>query len=348
MKRQHNFIDLFSGAGGFSLGFKGAGFNCVGAFDNWGPAIKTHKKNFKNTNIYTKSIEDYSNSEIKDIFSKTKVDVVIGGPPCQGFSSIGKQNNNDKRNDLIFEFGRVVRILNPSFFIMENVSGLIHDKNIFYFNRLKKFFTSCGYKIRYKLLNAAEYGVPQLRKRVFLVGNKNIGEYNFPRPIFFKKNFRTVGGTIMDLINNKKIPNHVPMKHNDIVKKRISFINEGGGITKNIPKSLLLGSRSDFKNNKLKNFSHVYKRLHRKRPSGTMVPGHNAFPLHPTLDRALTVREAARLQTFPDKLIFEGTRQEQCILVGNAVPVQLAKILAKSIKESINSNNYKIDKSFFK
>ena len=153
MKRQHNFIDLFSGAGGFSLGFKGAGFNCVGAFDNWGPAIKTHKKNFKNTNIYTKSIEDYSNSEIKDIFSKTKIDVVIGGPPCQGFSSIGKQNNNDKRNDLIFEFGRVVRILNPSFFIMENVSGLIHDKNIFYFNRLKKFFTSCGYKIRYKLLS---------------------------------------------------------------------------------------------------------------------------------------------------------------------------------------------------
>ena len=142
----------------------------------------------------------------------------------------------------------------------------------------------------------------------------------------------------MDLVNNKKIQNHVPMKHNDIVRKRISFINEGGGITKNIPKNLLLGSRSDYKNNKLKNFSHIYKRLHRKLPSGTMVPGHNAFPLHPTLDRALTVREAARLQTFPDKIIFEGTRQEQCILVGNAVPVQLAKILGKSIKESLDSN----------
>ena len=138
------------------------------------------------------------------------------------------------------------------------------------------------------------------------------------------------------------------MKHNDIVKKRIYFIREGGGITKNIPKKLLLGSRSDYKNNTLKNFSHVYKRLHRKLPSGTMVPGHNAFPLHPTLNRSLTVREAARLQTFPDKIIFEGTRQEQCILVGNAVPVLLAKILGNKIKESINSNHKNLKKKIVK
>ena len=91
MKKQHNFIDLFCGAGGFSLGFKAAGFNCVGAFDNWDPAIETHKKNFKNTKIYSKSIDDYSNSDIREIFNNTKVDLIIGGPPCQGFSSIGKK-----------------------------------------------------------------------------------------------------------------------------------------------------------------------------------------------------------------------------------------------------------------
>lgn len=344
MKRQLNFIDLFCGAGGFSLGFKAAGFNCLGAFDNWDPAIKTHKKNFKDTKIYTKSINDYSNLEIKEIFNNKNVDVIIGGPPCQGFSSIGKQNINDQRNDLIFEFGRIIKSIKPSFFIMENVSGLIHDKNVFYFNRLKNFFISNGYKINYRLLNAAEYGVPQLRKRVFLIGHKSPFEYNFPKPIFLKENYRTVGETIMDLVNKKKIQNHVPMKHNDIVRKRISFINEGGGITKNIPKKFLQGSRSDYRKNKLKNFSHVYKRLHRKLPSGTMVPGHNAFPLHPTLDRALTVREAARLQTFPDKIIFEGTRQEQCILVGNAVPVQLAKVIGKSIKESLDFSLNKINK----
>ena len=344
MKRQLNFIDLFCGAGGFSLGFKAAGFNCLGAFDNWDPAIKTHKKNFKDTKIYTKSINDYSNLEIKEIFNNKNVDVIIGGPPCQGFSSIGKQNINDQRNDLIFEFGRIIKSIKPSFFIMENVSGLIHDKNVFYFNRLKNFFISNGYKINYRLLNAAEYGVPQLRKRVFLIGHKSPFEYNFPKPIFLKENYRTVGETIMDLVNKKNIQNHVPMKHNDIVRKRISFINEGGGITKNIPKKFLQGSRSDYRKNKLKNFSHVYKRLHRKLPSGTMVPGHNAFPLHPTLDRALTVREAARLQTFPDKIIFEGTRQEKCILVGNAVPVQLAKVIGKSIKESLDFSLNKINK----
>ena len=344
MKRQLNFIDLFCGAGGFSLGFKAAGFNCLGAFDNWDPAIKTHKKNFKDTKIYTKSINDYSNLEIKEIFNNKNVDVIIGGPPCQGFSSIGKKNVNDQRNDLIFEFGRIIKSIKPSFFIMENVSGLIHDKNVFYFNRLKNFFISNGYKINYRLLNAAEYGVPQLRKRVFLIGHKSPFEYNFPKPIFLKENYRTVGETIMDLVNKKNIQNHVPMKHNDIVRKRISFINEGGGITKNIPKKFLQGSRSDYRKNKLKNFSHVYKRLHRKLPSGTMVPGHNAFPLHPTLDRALTVREAARLQTFPDKIIFEGTRQEQCILVGNAVPVQLAKVIGKSIKESLDFSLNKINK----
>lgn len=335
MKKQLNFVDLFCGAGGFSLGFKEAGFNCVGAFDNWKPAIMSHKKNFKKEEIFTKSIQDYSSYEIREIFKNKKIDVVIGGPPCQGFSSIGKQNINDKRNDLIFEFGRIVKTLNPKFFVMENVSGLIQEKNIFYFNRLKKFFISCGYNIDYKLLNAADYGVPQSRKRVFLIGYKDEFNFTFPDPIFTRKKYKTVGDAIMDLTKNVKISNHVPMKHNEIVKKRISFINEGGGITKNIPKQLLVGSRSDYKNNKLKNFSHIYKRLDRKLPSGTMVPGHNAFPLHPTLNRSLTVREAARLQTFPDKVIFEGTRQEQCILVGNAVPIKLAKILGKKIKESI-------------
>ena len=122
------------------------------------------------------------------------------------------------------------------------------------------------------------------------------------------------------------------MNHNQIVKERISYIKEGGGINENIPSRLLKGSRRDFKKNKLKNFSHVYKRLHRDKPSTTMVPGHNAFPLHPTENRSLTVREAARIQTFPDDVIFEGTRQEQCILVGNAVPVELSKIFALHYK----------------
>lgn len=349
MKKPLNFVDLFCGAGGFSLGFLKAGFKCVGAFDNWDPAIKTHSQNFRNIKIFSQSINKYSNLEIKKIFNKYKVDVVIGGPPCQGFSSIGKRKKNDKRNDLIFEFARFIKVLNPKVFVMENVSGLLHPKNFFYLERIKNFFISLDYNLEYKILNAADYGVPQLRKRLFFIGSKKEFNIDFPNPIFKKKNYNTVGSAIMDLAKDKKVSNHIPMSHNNIVLKRISYINEGGGITKDIPKKFLMGSRSDFKKNKLKNFSHIYKRLHRKLPSGTMVPGHNAFPLHPTLNRSLTVREAARLQTFPDKITFYGTRQEQCILVGNAVPVLLAEKIANKIKKILfNKNNLKSNKLFIK
>jgi len=122
------------------------------------------------------------------------------------------------------------------------------------------------------------------------------------------------------------------MKHNKTVETRISCIQEGEGIPKEgLPEEVSRGSRSDYKNNEIKNFSHVYKRLSRFRPATTMVPGHNAFPLHPTENRSLTVREAARIQTFPDDVVFCGNRQNQCIQVGNAVPIKLAEKLAEHI-----------------
>ena len=128
------------------------------------------------------------------------------------------------------------------------------------------------------------------------------------------------------------------MNHNEIVRKRISCIKEGEGIPdEGLPKDVSQGSRSDYKNNNIKNFSHVYRRLSRYKPATTMVPGHNAFPLHPTENRSLTVREAARIQTFPDDVIFMGSRQEQCIQVGNAVPVKLAEALAHHIKQILDN-----------
>jgi len=150
MKKQLNFIDLFSGAGGFTSGFIKAGFKCLGSFDNWQPAIETHETNYKNIKIYKKSIQEYTNNSIKQIFTNKKIDVVIGGPPCQGFSSIGKKNQNDIRNNLVFEYARFVRVINPEFFVMENVSGLSHPKNIFILNRIIKNYKSYGYNIKYK------------------------------------------------------------------------------------------------------------------------------------------------------------------------------------------------------
>lgn len=327
--QKYKFIDLFSGAGGLLIGFQNAGFECVQSIDNWEPARETHEFNhsrvpFKKEDIREINFKDYQN-----------VDVIIGGPPCQGFSSIGKQYEADIRNNLILNFARAVETVKPNFFLMENVRGINNKK---YDNLILEFYkilNKAGYKnIIREVLCAANFGVPQLRYRTFFMGSLNNKELHFPKEtISDKKKFKTVKEAIQDLEGKENlVDNHVPMKHNKIVEKRISYIKEGGGINPNIPPELLKGSRTDFKNNNLKNYSHIYKRLSYSLPSTTMVPGHNAFPLHPRLNRSLTVREAARLQTFPDTVKFFGTRQEQCILVGNAVPVKLAEALAKTIK----------------
>lgn len=333
----HTVVDLFSGAGGFLQGFIEAGFEPIFSVEKWEPAIKTHKRNYPNCKLIEKSIETISDEEIKEYLDEKKVDVVIGGPPCQGFSSIGKRMLIDPRNRLVFEFIRFVRVIKPKFFIMENVKGLLSAGNGKVKDIIIREFEKSGYKnIKVQVLCAADFGVPQMRQRVFFWGTRLDVEIvpEFPKPTHTKINYVTVGQSIMDLVGKENIiPNHIPMNHNKIVRERIKYIPEGEGLPENgVPEELMYGARSDFRNNKVKNFSHVYKRLDRSKPANTMVPGHNAFPLHPTENRALTVREAARIQTFDDSIIFEGNRQEQCIQVGNAVPVKLANALAKQVR----------------
>jgi DNA (cytosine-5)-methyltransferase 1 len=195
-------------------------------------------------------------------------------------------------------------------------------------------FKELGYKnIWCDIVCALDYGVPQERYRMFMIGN-NIGiDFNPPSPTHFpvssdkKPKYSTVGDAIMDLmnLNENEIPNHVPLKHKPIVAGRMGYVKEGEKLDiASLPSELLVATRSDSKSGKVSNYSHVYKRLSRNKPSTTMVPGHNAFPIHPTLNRTLTAREAARLQTFPDTHIFFGTRQDQCIQVGNAVPPNMS------------------------
>ena len=329
----NSFIDLFSGAGGFLRGFMDAGMQPEFSVEVWGPAIKTHNKNYPQVPVWNRDIRTITNEEIKQY--KGKVDLIIGGPPCQGFSTIGKRLVKDPRNELVFEFIRFVQIIQPKVFLMENVRGLLSAGNGLIKDAITTEFESIGYKVKHEVICAADYGVPQMRHRVLFLGVRNdMGiEPTFPEKQCTKDNYATVGDSIMDLVGKEnEFPNHVPMNHNEIVRKRIACIKEGEGIpSEGLPDEVAKGSRSDYVENKIKNFSHVYKRLSRTKPATTMVPGHNAFPLHPTEDRSLTVREAARIQTFPDDVVFEGTRQEQCIQVGNAVPVKLANELAKHI-----------------
>lgn len=338
-----SFIDLFSGAGGLMRGFMDAGFDPVFSVEMWKPAILTHQRNYPNVPIWDRDIRTITNDEIQPF--RGKIDVIIGGPPCQGFSTIGKRLVKDPRNELVFEFIRFVKEIKPKIFLMENVRGLLSANNGLIKDAITTEFEQLGYNVKHEVVCAADYGVPQMRYRVFFLGIRNDLKIipTFPAKIYDKSKYVTVGDVIMDLIGKEnQIPNHVPMRHNAIVKKRIAHIREGEGIPDTgLPKDVANGSRSDYAKNTIKNFSHVYRRLSRKKPATTMVPGHNAFPLHPTEDRSITVREAARIQTFPDDVIFEGTRQDQCIQVGNAVPVKLAYEMANHIKTLLEGSNKK-------
>ena len=333
MESKLSFIDLFSGAGGLLRGFMDAGFIPSFSVEVWKPAIETHKLNYPNVPVWDRDIRTITNEELLPYVNK--VDVVVGGPPCQGFSTIGKRLVKDPRNELVFEFIRFVDVLRPKAFLMENVRGLLSSDGGRIKEAIQDEFCRLGYKVTPKVICAADYGVPQMRNRIFFLGIRDdLGiEPTFPMATNTKDDYATVGDAINDLLGKEnEVPNHVPMKHNDTVVARIKCIKEGEGIPETgLPDEVAHGSRSDYVDNEIKNFSHVYRRLSRSKPATTMVPGHNAFPLHPVANRSLTVREAARIQTFPDDVVFCGSRQEQCIQVGNAVPTMLAKKLAEHI-----------------
>ena len=334
--KTYKFVDLFSGAGGLLRGFMDERYKPLFSVEMWKPAVETHQLNYPNVPLLDRDIRTIKDEEIAKY--RGKVDVVVGGPPCQGFSTIGKRLVKDPRNELVFEYIRFVKVIKPKVFLMENVRGLLSSDGGRIKEAIEKEFEELGYRVFSQVLCAADFGVPQLRNRIFFIGiNKDVSdiEPTLPERIFMPSNYKTVGDAISDLVGREnEIPNHIPMKHNAMVTARIRCIKEGEGIpSEGLPETVAFGSRSDYKNNEIKNFSHVYKRLSRFKPATTMVPGHNAFPLHPTEDRSLTVREAARIQTFPDDVVFCGTRQDQCIQVGNAVPVELAHVLAKHIKK---------------
>lgn len=342
-KVKYTVLDLFSGIGGLHSGFKDEGFEISLAIDFDENCEKTHKSNYPEIRFIKKDIRLISNEEIKALVGN-KIDVLLGGPPCQGFSTIGnrassnpyKRKKRDSRNDLFNEYIRILNLIKPKFFLMENVKGLLTKDSGRVFERIKKEYVKTGYYFDYSLLDVVDFGVPQFRKRVFFYGNKYNIKMTPPNKtcgaLSTSKPYKTVGESIMDLVGKEnRFANHSPLYHRDKNIKRYSYIPEGGRLPEqNLPVELYR-----------KNFGNTFKRLDRKKPSLTMVPGHNAFPIHPTLNRSLTVREAARLQTFPDTFIFMGSRQSQCTQVGNAVPVQMARAWAKHIKGYLESMSEK-------
>ncbi len=351
LNEKSGFIDLFCGAGGFTIGFAKAGWKPLLGVDINKSVTITHTDNFPSIPFLN---GDLSEDEVFNLTTEKYIDkelgIVVGGPPCQGFSIFGKRRfvntqgydpHQDPRNRLVYSYLNVVKKLKPRWFLMENVPGLANLDQGLFLKSLVQEFKDIGYEnTEFKILNAADYGVPQLRRRLIIIGNRTGHIIPWPKKKYFdkpkdwQKKYRTVGEVITDLSTEQSLSEftcHVPMNHKPLLVERYKHIEEGKKLNVDkLPEHLKSGYRTD----KVKNYSHVFKRLHRALPSTTMVPGHNAFPIHPWLNRSLTVREAARIQTFPDEIHFKGNRQEQCIQVGNAFPPMLAQILGENIQKA--------------
>lgn len=335
----NEIIDLFCGCGGLSRGFELAGFNVSLAIDMWEDAIKTYNYNHKKTVGLCKDIRMLDNNFLDNYKQKHHTVGIIGGPPCQGYSTVGKRDINDDRNYLYLEYCRVVEYIQPEFFILENVKGLLTlNEGVFrddIINRFKKI----GYKVVYKVLNASDFGVPQNRQRVFFVGIKN-KEFQFPKE---KKNKVSTIEAIGDLENcidkyliapqtkyqkimrkdNNELNNNEKTNHSTQTVNIIKKIPDGGKI-KDLDREYW----------NVRKYNKAFQRMNSKLPSNTIDTGHRNY-FHYKENRIPTVRESARIQSFSDDFIFLGSKTSQYKQVGNAVPPLLAYELAKEIMKQI-------------
>lgn len=345
-------MDLFAGVGGLTNGFLQTGrFEVAVAIEFDKTIAESYSKNHPSTKVICENIESI-NLE-KDLkYYKGKIDVIVGGPPCQGFSLKGKKLGlEDKRNFLFLSFYNYVKYFHPKYFLIENVPGILSEAKGYFKDEITKLFTKLGYQIDTGIVNSADFGVPQYRKRAIIIGslNKSIKISGLK-----KKKVVTVWEAISDLDylnsgegsfesdykfnpkskyqenirkNSKKLYNHQATKHSDIVIERLNLIPPECG-KEFLPKHHLTRSI----------FGETWGRLIKNKPSPTIVTRFdtpsNGRNSHPHLNRAITPREAARLQSFPDSFIFWGNKTSVIKQIGNAVPPLLGKSLAELILEN--------------
>ncbi len=345
-------IDLFAGVGGLSQGFISKGFEVEFAVEYNREIAKSYQLNHKKTIVYN---EDVSKIDLEKLKSKhTDIEVVVGGPPCQGFSQKGKRLSvDDERNYLFKRFIDIVDTFKPKYFVLENVPNILTTANGFFKHEIIGGFEKIGYTVNSKMLNAADFGIPQNRKRAFFLGSLSGDLLEFPKP---KKKKTSVKEAIYDLPfiesgegeaffqyekpatstyqkklrkNSKGIYNHISTKHSKIAIERLALIPKGKG-REVLPK----------KHRTKSIYSGTWSRLKEDEIAATITtrfdtPSSGLFT-HPILNRCLTVREAARIQSFSDNFIFHGTKTVQMKQVGNAVPPLLAAEIANVILNHYN------------
>lgn len=369
-------VDLFSGAGGLSKGFLDAGYDVLLGVDFNEAALRTFKKNHGNSDVLKLDLFDHDNIDviIKHLairgIKKYDLDVLVGGPPCQGFSIAGPRNMDDKRNQLYLAMVKLAGKLKPKAILLENVPGMLTTNDGIGAKRIIDDFSAIGYTMVPNMMYAPDFGIPQIRKRVFFVGLRDSQKtFEFPQPFVSPENYISCEDAIDDLPtlqtdageiiygeeeqdyltsarteyqtlmrkNSTKVYNHIGSIPIEKTKSMIALIPEGKNY-KALPKE----------------YSGIYKyhealtRYHSKKPSLTINTGHRSH-FHYKWNRIPTVRESARLQSFPDDFIFYGNKSEQYCQVGNAVPPKLGYVVAKQLipylvdgSENIRENKIKM------
>jgi len=336
-------IDLFSGCGGLSFGFQNAGIHTSLAVDNWPDALSTFKNNHPNSKT---ELFDLGSKNLKPLInSLSDAQIVFGGPPCQGFSISGKRDPNDPRNLLYKGFYEVVAEVRPKIFVMENVPNLASMDGGRLISEIESDFKSLGYNLSRKILLASDYGVPQNRKRLFLVGTQSSNNFEFPSGrTSMAEDKITCLDALSDLPENSMqdgvayssgpnseyqklmrknstgIFNHTITQHSSKTTEIISLVPDGGNY-KDLPQELQSTRKVNI----------AWTRYSSKKPSLTIDTGHRHH-FHYSYNRIPTVRESARLQSFPDTFIFEGSKTSQYKQVGNAVPPLLANAIGTAIQ----------------
>lgn len=366
-------IDLFSGCGGMSLGFKMAGVQSIFASDIDENCEKTFRYNFPDTPFVRKDISEITKEEVDALIGDNRPDIIIGGPPCQGFSLANKNRNrikDDPRNRLFYQFVKFIDWYSPKAFVMENVKGLLSMKNGEVIKTIEEEFQQAGegYVVRKQVLCAKDYGVPQSRERVIVIGiRKDLGIV----PSFPIGNCEevTVDMAISDLplinagegeeVSPYTLPptnayqqmmrdgaeyvyNHVAMKHTQRLIQRFKAIKPGQSLVDvwDTHGSVKRGAPSEKSSIK---YSQNNQRVYGDKPAPTIAASFQSNFVHPHLNRNFTAREGARLQSFPDSFVFQGMRTKmswekglsQYQQIGNAVPVLLAKAIADNLLKQI-------------
>lgn len=342
-----NVLDLFCGVGGLSYGFESAGFNILLGIDNDAKALEAFELNHKGSKSLFADISLITYEEhIRPLIKGKQIDVVIGGPPCQGMSLSGFRKFDDPRNKLYLSYVRLVKEIQPKAFVIENVPGLVGLFDGQIKDSIIEKFTDMGYHTEYKILCSADYGVPQIRKRVVFIGTK-VGKFEYPAT---NTDVITCSMALSDLpaleddlgteVSEYISPpqnqyqqlmrrrsyvllNHVAANHSDKVKTIIALVPEGGNY-KNLPE--------EYRDSR--NFHVAWTRFASDRPAPTIDTGHRHH-FHYKYNRVPTVRECARLQSFPDTFKFLGNKTQQFRQVGNAVPPLMAQAIARQVKKML-------------